>query len=88
MNILNKQKIKIYDLIQSYHHVKWGIVNELICLVRMFLILSILQISAHSSPITVEKTDFFKQGPSGTNHGLEVNLEDKNQVRHGIRPSP
>ena len=29
-----------------------------------------------------------KQGPSGTNHGLEVNMEDKNQVRPGIRPSP
>ena len=29
-----------------------------------------------------------KQGPSGTKHGLEVNLQDKNQVRPSIIPSP
>ena len=29
-----------------------------------------------------------KQGPRGTKHGLEVNLEDKYQVRPGISPSP
>ena len=34
------------------------------------------------------ESELRKQGPSGTKRGLEVNLEDKNQVRPGISPSP
>ena len=45
----------------------------------------IKQIGPYLSLISLSKV---KQGPSGTKHGLEVNLENKNQVRPGIIPSP
>ena len=65
----------------------WTLEKEikLLCSVMDILFCSeIYDVILDSEASEVEK----EQGPSGTKHGLEVNLEDKNQVRPGISPSP